>query len=235
MENAVDRFLNQIKLTRGLKVAIVGTCLFVLLIIGPSNVEKFGPLLTYCYGSIPFGFIITKYWTGKDLSAEGSTNVGMANSYNVGGMVPAIITVTGEISKALIPLAVSYLFFDFSLTISCALLVGCYLGTNFSMFLNGKGGMGTTMMLWSLIFLSPFSAIALLVFMAITMKLMKDSYHMALLNYAVGPFLVAIIDQRLVLVFFVTFAAFIYLIKLKRDMDDFVVRKRMMHGRSKPS
>ncbi len=231
----MDRFLNQIQLTWGLKVAIVATCLIELMIIGSSNIEKFGPILTYCYGSIPFGFIITKYWTGRDLSAEGSTNVGMANSYNVGGMVPAIITVIGEISKALVPLAISYLFFDFSLTISCALLVGSYLGTNFSIFLNGKGGMGTTMMLWSLFFLSPFSAMALLIFMVIAMKLMKDSYHMALLNYMVGPFLVAIIDQRLVLIAFVTFAAFIYIIKLKRDMDDFGVRKSMMNGRSKLS
>ncbi|HSV42383.1 MAG TPA: glycerol-3-phosphate acyltransferase [Methanomassiliicoccales archaeon] len=234
MENAVDRFLNRIKFTLPLKAIIIATSLLTLFIIGTGDGERFGPVLAYLYGSIPFGYIITKYWTGKDITKEGSTSAGMANSYNVGGMVPAMITASGEISKALVPLAITFFYYDLDLRISCFLLVGTYLGTNFSIFLGGNGGMGTTMMLWSLLILSPFSLIAIIIFMVLSMKLVKDTYHMALLNYAVGPFLVLIIDGRVELVAFVTFAAVIYLMKLKRDMDDFGVRERMMsHRRQK--
>lgn len=228
MENAVDRFLDKIQLTLPWKVIIVVASLITLAIIGSTNAERFGPILAYLYGALPFGYLITKFWTGKDISSEGSTSVGMANSYNVGGMVPAVVTTIGEISKAIVPLAVSYYYFDFSLVLSCTLLVGSYLGTNFSLFLKGKGGMGTTILIWSLLFLSPFSLVAILIFMVVSMKLIKDTYHMALLNYAIGPFLVLLIDGRLVLLAFVTFVAAIYLIKLKRNMDDFQVRASMM-------
>ncbi|QLH74567.1 MAG: glycerol-3-phosphate acyltransferase [Methanomassiliicoccales archaeon] len=231
MENAVDRFLNKINLTLPVKVAIVGASLTFLFLIGEGAEESFGPFLAYLYGSIPFGYLITKYWTGKNITAEGSGNVGMANSYNVGGMVPAIVTTSGEISKALLPLTITFLYYDLDLRLSCFLLAGTYLGTNFSIFLKGKGGMGTTMMLWSLLVLSPLSLVAILACMVVTMKVMKDTYHMALLNYAIGPFIVFIIDGRPILVTFVTFAAMIYLIKLKRDMDDLGVRHRMMSQR----
>jgi len=228
MENALDRFLNRIKLTLPIKILIISAILITLIIIGQNEAQRYGPVLAYIYGSIPFAYIITRYWTGQDISSEGSGSVGMANSYNVGGMVPALITLAGEISKALVPLSITYFVYGFDLTLSCFLLVGAYLGTNFSVFLKGKGGMGTTMMLWSLLVLSPFSLLFIIIFMIISMKLVKDTYHMALLNYAVGPFIVLAVDGRVALVLFVTFAAIIYLVKFKREMDDFAVRSHMM-------
>ena len=235
MQKRIDRLLDQIQINLPCKIAIIVVSLSVLILFGNGFAEKIGPLLAYLYGSIPFAYIVTKRRTGKEIFKEGSTSVGMANSYNVGGMVPAIVTVVGEISKAVIPIAISHFFFESSLTLTCALLVGCYLGTNFSIFLKGQGGMGTTMMLWSILFLSPFSLLAILGFMIASMLIVKDTYYMALLNYAVGPFLVFFIDGRMTLVAFVAFAAILYLAKLKRHMDDFAVHRSMRLRRKEPA
>jgi len=235
VQNKIDHLLEQIQISLSCKIAIIAASLSILILFGKNDVERFGPLLAYLYGSIPFAYIVTKRKTGKELFKEGSTSVGMANSYNVGGMVPAIITVVGEISKAVLPIAISFFFFDNSLSLTCALLVGCYLGTNFSIFLKGQGGMGTTMMLWSLLFLSPFSLIAILLLMVGLMLSMKDTYHMALVNYALGPFLVFFIDGRMTLVAFVAFAAILYLAKLKRHMDDFEVHRSMRLRKKEPA
>mgnify|MGYP005834179413 CR=1 FL=1 len=217
----VERALSKVNLTLPMKAALVIGSLSFLALIAPTAIQRYGPAVMYLYGSIPFAYLVTRAFTGENISEVGSTNAGVANTYNMAGMVPGTLTVIGEISKGVIPVAVSYFFFSFSLEVACFLLAGSLLGTNFSVFLKGKGGMGTTMMMWSLLFLSPLSLAVMLAVMIASFRTFKDTYRMELFNYALGPLWVAILDGRPPLVALTVFAAFIYVVKLKRNMDDF--------------
>ncbi len=105
-------------LTTPMKAAIVLSTLSALLLIGSLDVQRYGPLLFYLYGSLPFAHVFTYLKTGKRIYEENSRNVGVANSYNTAGMLVGTLTVIGEISKGLLPLLVSFLWFSFSLDVS---------------------------------------------------------------------------------------------------------------------
>jgi acyl phosphate:glycerol-3-phosphate acyltransferase len=221
-------------LTTPIKVAIILATFSVLIITASQDIQIYGPILFYFYGSLPFAFIFTYLKTGKKIYEENSTNVGVANSYNTAGMLVGTLTVIGEISKGLIPLLMSYLWFDYSLDVSAYLLVGSLLGTNFSIFLKLKGGMGTTMMLWSFLFLSPFVLVAILAMMVVCLKLMKNSYHVALVVYGAAPVLTYFIDGRTTMVLLALYVSALYIIKFRPNMNDFEYGygSRMSMGRT---
>lgn len=221
-KSIVSRFM----LTTPLKVALILATFTLLLVTATSDGQRYGPILFYFYGSLPFAYIFTYLKTGKRIYEENSTNVGVANSYNTAGMVVGTLTVLGEISKGLLPLLVSFLFFEYSLDVSVYLLIGSLLGTNFSIFLKLKGGMGTTMMLWSFLFISPFLLLAILALMVICLKFMKKTYHVAPLVYAMAPIFALTIDGRLAVVLLALYVAALYIIKFRPEMDDF----RYGHG-----
>jgi acyl phosphate:glycerol-3-phosphate acyltransferase len=214
-------------LTTPMKIAIILVTLALLFMTATSDGQRYGPILFYVYGSLPFAYIFTYLKTGKRIYEENSTNVGVANSYNTAGMLVGTLTVIGEISKGLLPLLMSYLLFGYSLEVTAYLLIGSLLGTNFSIFLKLKGGMGTTMMLWSFLFISPLLLLAILVLMVVCLKFMKKTYHVAPFVYAMAPILALTIDGRLTVVLLALYVAALYIIKFRPEMDDF----RYDHGK----
>jgi glycerol-3-phosphate acyltransferase PlsY len=220
---ASGSLMSRFMLTVPIKIAIIVLTLSTLFITAGNDIQRYGPILFYLYGSLPFAYILTYLRTGKRIYEENSTNVGVANSYNTAGMLVGTLTVVGEISKGVLPLIVSFL------------IIGSLLGTNFSIFIGFRGGMGTTMMLWSFLFLSPLVLLAILILMLVLLKVMKNSYHVALLVYGLAPVLALVLDGRLMLVILATYAAVLYIIKLKPEMNDFEYgygMKMMMRKRS---
>jgi glycerol-3-phosphate acyltransferase PlsY len=232
---ASGSLISRFMLTVPIKIAIIVLTLSTLFITAGNDIQRYGPILFYLYGSLPFAYILTYLRTGKRIYEENSTNVGVANSYNTAGMLVGTLTVVGEISKGVLPLIVSFLWFNYSLEVSVYLIIGSLLGTNFSIFIGFRGGMGTTMMLWSFLFLSPLVLLAILILMLVLLKVMKNSYHVALLVYGLAPVLALVLDGRLMLVILATYAAVLYIIKLKPEMNDFEYgygMKMMMRKRS---
>lgn len=183
-------------------------------------------ILFYLYGSVPYATIVSRYLVGKKMEEEGSGSVGVANTYMNAGMKAGSLTVAGEVSKGLLPLLVSYLFFDYSVLASSIFLAASLLGTNFSIYNRLLGGMGTTMVLWSLLIISPFSLIGILVVLFGSYILIKDTFWMTVIVYASGPFVVLFADGRWPLIGFAVFAGTIYLFKFRRSMDEFERSKR---------
>ncbi|HNU36088.1 MAG TPA: glycerol-3-phosphate acyltransferase, partial [Methanomassiliicoccales archaeon] len=108
-------------------------------------------VLFYLYGSIPYATLVSRKLVGKRMEEEGSGSVGVANTYMNAGMLAGSLTVAGEVSKGLLPLLLSYLYFDYSILASALFLSASLLGTNFSVYNKLLGGMGTTMVLWSML------------------------------------------------------------------------------------
>jgi glycerol-3-phosphate acyltransferase PlsY len=122
----------------------------------------FFAIIAYLYGAIPYAYVATRLSGKKSLAEEGTGNIGVTNAFKVGGTAVGIITVAGEISKALVPILTATYFFEGSLQVTLLFVYLSFFGTSFSIFLKGKGGKGSTVAIWSLLILSPYACVTLL-------------------------------------------------------------------------
>ncbi len=118
-------------------------------------------LLSYLVGAIPFGYILTRYFTGKNILEIGSGNVGSTNVGRVAGKKIAIITQLLDMLKGFLPVAV-YLYFIDDKSMASEFYIYCValatiIGHDFSIFLKFKGGKGVNTTLGASILLAPFS------------------------------------------------------------------------------
>ena len=67
-------------------------------------------ILSYLMGSVPFGFILTKFFLKKDIRDIGSGNIGATNALRVGNKSLGYGTLFLDILKAIIP--VTYIKFS---------------------------------------------------------------------------------------------------------------------------
>ena len=96
-------------------------------------------LFSYLCGSIPFGLILTKFFTDKDIRKIGSGNIGATNVLRSGNKLLAAITLVFDVIKGYIPVAIVKIFSPEHLQIA-ALIV--FLGHIFPIWLKFKGGKG---------------------------------------------------------------------------------------------
>ena len=90
-------------------------------------------------GSIPFGFILTKFFLKKDIRDIGSGNIGATNVLRTGNKFIGYATLFFDIIKAIIP--VVYVKFNYPDYIFIASL-SAFLGHVFPVWLKFKGGKG---------------------------------------------------------------------------------------------
>ena len=96
-------------------------------------------IISYMMGSIPFGFILTKFFLKKDIREIGSGNIGATNALRTGNKLVGYATLILDIAKAVIP--VIYVKLNFPELIYIASLCA-FLGHVFPVWLRFKGGKG---------------------------------------------------------------------------------------------
>ncbi|MDR3653435.1 MAG: glycerol-3-phosphate 1-O-acyltransferase PlsY [Paludibacter sp.] len=120
--------------------------------------------LAYLLGSIPFGYIFTKKFAGKNIQEFGSGNIGSTNVRRVAGYKVALLTQLCDMMKGLLPIAAILLLryynvYVFDNYILYIVALAAILGHNFSVFLNFKGGKGVNTTLGASILLSPVTVL----------------------------------------------------------------------------
>jgi len=96
-------------------------------------------MTSYILGSIPFGFILTKYFLKKDIRNIGSGNIGATNVLRSGNKLIGYSTLLLDILKAVLPVIyVKYYYPDFIYISSLSV----FLGHVFPIWLNFNGGKG---------------------------------------------------------------------------------------------
>jgi len=123
--------------------------------------------LTYLLGSIPAGYLLVKYATGKNILEQGSGNIGSTNVGRVAGKKWSLATQLLDMLKGLLPVAL-YLLLSGHFKIQSDVLVYLFAlaaiwGHNFSIFLRFKGGKGVNTTLGAAVLLAPvavFSSVA---------------------------------------------------------------------------
>jgi acyl phosphate:glycerol-3-phosphate acyltransferase len=96
-------------------------------------------LFSYLSGSIPFGLILTKIFSKKDIRKIGSGNIGATNVLRTGNKYLAAFTLILDILKGYIPVAASIVHFPNLIELSC---LAAFLGHLFPFWLKFNGGKG---------------------------------------------------------------------------------------------
>ncbi len=106
---------------------------------------------SYLCGSIPFGLILTKIFSGKDIRNIGSGNIGATNVLRTGNKFLASTTLILDLFKGYIPVIIVQNFYPEYFQISAVM---AFMGHIFPIWLNFKGGKGVATYLGILFALS---------------------------------------------------------------------------------
>jgi glycerol-3-phosphate acyltransferase PlsY len=133
-------------------------------------------IISYLVGSIPFGLILSRA-TGVDIRKQGSGNIGATNVTRLLGKKLGILTLTGDVLKAVIPMLAVHWYYlssgkavnvqevDFAVSLCGG---AAFLGHIFPIYLKFKGGKGVATALGVFIVLEPLAVlISLIIFIAV--------------------------------------------------------------------
>ena len=96
-------------------------------------------LVSYLFGSIPFGLLLTKIFLKKDIREIGSGNIGATNVLRAGNKFLGYSTLVIDILKAVLPILYVKFFMNDYLYISA---LSIFIGHVFPIWLKFKGGKG---------------------------------------------------------------------------------------------
>ena len=113
-------------------------------------------LVSYLFGSIPFGLLLTKIFLKKDIREIGSGNIGATNVLRAGNKVLGYSTLVLDILKAVLPILYIKFFMNDYLYISA---LSIFIGHVFPIWLKFKGGKGVASYLGILFCLDIVTAI----------------------------------------------------------------------------
>ena len=113
-------------------------------------------LVSYLFGSIPFGLVLTKIFLKKDIREIGSGNIGATNVLRAGNKILGYSTLILDILKAVLPILYIKFFMNDYLYISA---LSIFIGHVFPIWLKFKGGKGVASYLGILCCLDIFTAL----------------------------------------------------------------------------
>ena len=113
-------------------------------------------IVSYLFGSIPFGLVLTKIFLKKDIREIGSGNIGATNVLRAGNKILGYSTLVLDILKAVLPILYIKFFMNDYLYISA---LSIFIGHVFPIWLKFKGGKGVASYLGILCCLDIFTAL----------------------------------------------------------------------------
>ena len=146
--------------------------------------------VAYLCGSIPFGLIIARAASGKDVRTVGSGNIGATNVARAAGRPAAIATLALDAVKGLAPVLLAPREF----APACA--VAAVLGHCFPVWLRFRGGKGVATGLGVSLALAPWAAVAGGVTWVVLYKILKISSIGSLAGVAVSLAVAAFPELR---------------------------------------
>ena len=154
-------------------------------------------VFSYFCGSIPFGLILTKAFSGKDIRDVGSGNIGATNVLRTGNKYLAIATLILDILKGYFAVIITQQYFLELIQLS-ALLV--FLGHLFPIWLKFKGGKGVATFLGILFALS-YSLTLLFILTWITVALIFKYSSLSSIFASITVFVISFIKESVIKAF----------------------------------
>ncbi|MCL5290493.1 MAG: glycerol-3-phosphate 1-O-acyltransferase PlsY [Firmicutes bacterium] len=95
-------------------------------------------VVSYLIGSIPFSYLVARYWKGIDIRKLGSGNVGATNVWRNAGPAAGIVALAGDLGKGVLAVLLAKNFGGASLVALAA--AAALAGHSWPVFLGFRGG-----------------------------------------------------------------------------------------------
>ena len=154
-------------------------------------------VFSYFCGSIPFGLILTKTFSDKDIRSIGSGNIGATNVLRTGNKYLAFSTLILDILKGYFAVIITQQYFLELIQLS-ALMV--FLGHLFPIWLKFKGGKGVATFLGILFALS-YSLTLLFILTWITVALIFKYSSLSSIFASITVFVISFIKENVIKAF----------------------------------
>ena len=156
-------------------------------------------IISYLLGSIPFGFILSKFFLKTDIRKIGSGNIGATNALRTGNKFVGFSTLIFDILKAIAPVLYIKIYYQEYIYIS-ALCV--FLGHVFPIWLNFKGGKGVATYIGILFAINILFGIIFITIWLLIFLVYKYSSLSSLIGSVSIPLYLLIIGQTNSIIFF---------------------------------
>ena len=164
-------------------------------------------LISYLFGSIPFGYLLTKILLKKDIRNVGSGNIGATNVLRTGNKSLGYLTLILDIAKAVVP--VIYIKFNYPDLVYISALCA-FLGHLFPIWLKFKGGKGVATFVGILISINIYYALVFGIVWSLTFLISKYSSLSSLFASISIPIYLLIINQSNIIFFIIMFVLIFY-------------------------
>ena len=164
-------------------------------------------LVSYLFGSIPFGYLFTKILLKKDIRNVGSGNIGATNVLRTGNKSLGYLTLVLDIAKAVVP--VIYIKFNYPDLVYISALCA-FLGHLFPIWLKFKGGKGVATFVGILISINIYYALVFGIVWTFTFLISRYSSLSSLFASISIPIYLLIINQSNLIFFIIMFVLIFY-------------------------
>lgn len=132
-------------------------------------------VVAYFIGAIPFGYLIVRLKTGRDVREFGSGNIGATNVLRTTGRGPAIATLLLDIVKGFVAVWLMNRFggHDPYQAWTSAAALAVMAGHAFPVFLKFRGGKAVATFIGAFLYLTPVPLIAVLIVFAVTVAVSR--------------------------------------------------------------
>ena len=164
--------------------------------------------ISYAFGSIPFGYLITKFFLKKDIRKIGSGNIGATNVLRTGNRIIGYSTLLLDVFKAILPLIIIKIYMYEYLFIAS---LSVFLGHVFPIWLKFKGGKGVATYIGILCCINLYLGIGFAFFWIITLIIFKYSSLSSLVASLSIPFIdYFILKNELISFYIIMFVLIFY-------------------------
>ena len=164
--------------------------------------------ISYAFGSIPFGYLITKFFLKKDIRKIGSGNIGATNVLRTGNRIIGYSTLILDVFKAILPLIIIKIYMYEYLFIAS---LSVFLGHVFPIWLKFKGGKGVATYVGILCCINLYLGIGFGFFWIITLIIFKYSSLSSLVASLSIPFIdYFILKNELISFYIIMFVLIFY-------------------------
>ncbi len=152
-------------------------------------------VIAYLLGAIPFGYLLTRFSTGKDVREHGSGNIGATNVLRAAGRAAAIGTLVLDIAKGSAAVWIAGMLTENSPGWMADAALAVMVGHAFPVFLGFKGGKAVATFIGAFLYLTPIPMLAALIVFVITVAATRYISAGSILAAATFPLGVWIIEH----------------------------------------
>jgi len=130
-------------------------------------------LFAYLLGGVPFGYLLVKVVTGRDVRSEGSGNIGATNVLRTTGRLAGVTTLALDIAKGYLAVWLAGRLTQGSPLWMSAAALAVMAGHAFPVFLKFKGGKAVASCVGAFLCLTPLPLAAVLVVFVVTVAVTR--------------------------------------------------------------